>query len=71
LKFEASLGKQFLRPHLQNHQKKMDWCGSNSRVPALQVRSFASSNPRPTKKKRREEKRTGGVAQVVEYLPNK
>ncbi|XP_073899445.1 purine nucleoside phosphorylase LACC1 isoform X2 [Castor canadensis] len=36
--FEASWGKKFTRPHLQNNQSKMDWrWDSSSRVPALQA----------------------------------
>jgi hypothetical protein len=35
-RFEASRGKYFARPYLQNNQSKMDWsCHSNSRGPAL------------------------------------
>jgi hypothetical protein len=32
--------KKFMRLHLQTNQSKMEWrCGSNRRVPALQVQS--------------------------------
>jgi hypothetical protein len=38
LRFKASLGKQFMRPHLQNNQHKVDWRhGLSGRTLALQV----------------------------------
>jgi hypothetical protein len=38
-------GEQFLRPHLQNNQSKMDWrCNSRCRSPALQMWSPESKS---------------------------
>jgi hypothetical protein len=50
--FEASLGKYFSRPHLQNNQSKMDWSCGSSKAPALQVQSpeFKPRSHKKTKK---------------------
>jgi hypothetical protein len=59
-RFEASPGKQFYRPHLQNNQSKMDWgCGSSSRAPALQVQSLEFKPQSQERKKERKEGRKG------------
>jgi hypothetical protein len=49
--FEASLGKQFKRPRLQNNQNKMDWrFSSSNRVPALQMSALQARSPEFTKR---------------------
>jgi hypothetical protein len=45
--------KQFLGPHLQNNQRKMDWrCGSSNRIPALHVQSTEFKPQSHQKKKK-------------------
>jgi hypothetical protein len=56
-RFEASLGKQFKRLHLQNNQRKIDWW-RGSRVECLLCKhKVLSSNSRPTKKKKKKNKK--------------
>jgi hypothetical protein len=45
----ASLSKQFLRPHLQSNQSKMDWSVDQGVECLLCKHEAVSSNPHPTK----------------------
>jgi hypothetical protein len=57
LRVEVSLGKQFVRPHLQNNQSKMDLrYDSSHREPALEGQNpefKTQSQPKKKKKKER------------------
>jgi hypothetical protein len=57
LQFEASLGKQFMRPYLQKKKKKKSqkglWTGSSSKSTRLASIEAMSSNPSAKEEKKK------------------
>jgi hypothetical protein len=54
LRFEASPDKQFLRPHLQSNQRKMNWeCGSSGRALELKPQSQPKKKTNQTNKQKK------------------